>query len=253
MRDERDVMVEARLADLAATIDFPATPDLVTLVAERLGRPRRLIGLQRPLSRGMALALAATVLLAGVAAAFGIGLGGLRLVFGPASFSPLPSMAVGPGLGLPTSLDAARNQVTFALRVPQLPNLAEPDRVYLADPPAGGAVTLLYGERAGFPADPDSGIGLIVTQFRADIGPDIFEKLIDSGVHVLPARVHDLPAWWVEGGDHFFFYRDAEGHVVDLTLRLASATLIWEEGGVTYRVEGAPSLAEAMLVAESLD
>lgn len=253
MRDEHDLGVEARLADLAAAIDFPATPDLVAVVAERLARPRGAFGLRRSLSRGMALALAATLLLAGIAVAFGIGLGGLRLVFGPASFSPVPSMAVGPGLGSPTSLDTARDQVTFALRVPQLPNVGEPDRVYLADPPAGGAVTLLYGKRAGFPADPSSGIGLIVTQFRADIGPDIFEKLIDSGVRVLPARVHGLTAWWVEGGDHFFFYRDAEGRVVDSTLRLASATLIWEEGGVTYRVEGAPSLADAVRVAESLD
>ena len=114
-------------------------------------------------------------------------------------------------------------------------------------------MTLLYGERSGFPTDPASGIGLIVTQFRADIGPDVFEKLIEGGVRVMPARVHGEPAWWVAGGDHFFFYRDAQGHIVDSTLRLASPTLIWEEGGVTYRVEGAPSLAEAARVAESLD
>jgi hypothetical protein len=253
MRDERDVLVETRLADLAAEIDFPDTPDVAARVAERLAQPRRLIGLRRPLGRGVALALAATVVLAGIAVAFGIGLGGLRLVFGPASFSPTPSMAVGPGLGSPTSLDTARDQVAFALRVPELSNLGEPDRVYLADPPAGGAVTLLYGDRAGFPSNPDSGIGLIVTQFRADIGPDIFEKLIDGGVRVLPARVHGLQAWWVEGGNHFFFYRDADGRVVDSTLRLASATLIWEEEGVTYRAEGAPSLVEAVRVAESLE
>ena len=253
MRDERNLQLEARLAELRADIEFPATPPLVALVGARLAQPRRSFGLRRPLGRSLALVLVATLLLAGIAVAFGIGLGGLRLVFGPASFSPAPSLVVGPGLGAPTSLDAARGEVTFTLRVPNLSALHEPDLVYLADPPAGGAVTLLYGERAGFPADPDSGIGLIVTQFRADIGPDIFEKLIDGGVRVLPARVHGLEAWWVEGGDHFFFYRDAEGRVVDSTLRLASETLIWEENGVTYRVEGAPSLADAVRVAESLD
>ena len=40
---------------------------------------------------------------------------------------------------------------------------------------------------------------------------------------------------------------------VESTLRLASDTLIWEEGGVTHRVEGAPSLADAVRVAESLE
>ncbi|HEY8922716.1 MAG TPA: hypothetical protein VIN32_08810 [Candidatus Limnocylindria bacterium] len=253
MFDDRRDRLEARLAELAAEVEFPATPPLVALVGERLAQAPPRIGLGRPVSRGLALAMAATVLLAGIAVAFGIGVGGLRLVFGPASFSPIPSMVVGPGLGAPTSLDAARGGVTFTLRVPGLPELGQPDRVYLADPPAGGAVTLLYGERSGFPTDPASGIGLIVTQFRADIGPDVFEKLIEGGVRVMPARVHGEPAWWVAGGDHFFFYRDAQGHIVDSTLRLASPTLIWEEGGVTYRVEGAPSLAEAARVAESLD
>jgi hypothetical protein len=254
MTEERTLWLEARLAELGPEIAFPATPPLVTLVGARLGQPGRRFGLGRPIGRGLALALIATLLLAGIAVAFGIGLGGLRLIFGPApTFSPAPSLVVGPGLGTPTSLDAARNQVTFDLRVPTLTELEEPDLVYLAEPPAGGAVTLLYAERPGFPADPASGIGLIVTQFRADIGPDVFEKLINGGVSVQPARVHGEPAWWVAGGDHFFFYRDAHGVRVESTLRLASPTLIWEEGGVTHRVEGAPSLAEAVRVAESLE
>jgi hypothetical protein len=252
MLDERD-RLEARLAELGPEIGFPATPPLAALVAARLAQPARGAWLRRPLGRSLALVLVATLLLAGIAAALGIGLGGLRLVFGPVSFSPAPSLVVGPGLGAPTTLDAARGEVTFPLRVPQLPGLGEPDLVYLADPPAGGAVTFLYGERAGFPAERASGIGLIVTQFRADIGPDVFEKLINSGVSVLPATVHGGPAWWVAGGDHFFFYRDAQGVEVDSTLRLASPTLIWEEGGVTHRVEGAPSLADAVRVAESLE
>jgi len=253
MPDGRDLQLEARLAELGREIAFPATPPLAAVVAARLAQPGRGAWLRRPLGRGLALALIATLLLAGIAVALGIGLGGLRLVFGPASFSPAPSLVVGPGLGTPTSLDAARDLVTFDLRVPTLPELGEPDLVYLAEPPAGGAVTLLYAERPGFLADPDSGIGLIVTQFRADIGPDVFEKLINSGVSVLPARVHGQSAWWVAGGDHFFFYRDAQGVQVESTLRLASPTLIWEEGGVTHRVEGAPSLAEAVRVAESLE
>ena len=66
-------------------------------------------------------------------------------------------------------------------------------------------------------------------------------------------RVGEADAWWIAGGDHFFFYRDAQGNVVDTTLRLADNTLIWEEAGVTHRVEGAPSLAAAIRVAESLE
>jgi len=253
MIDQRRAPLEDRLLELGRAMAFPATPPLAALVAGRLRQPPRRFGLLRPISRGMALALAATVLLVGVVAAFGLGLGGLRLTFGPVSFSPIPSLMAGPGLGEPTSLAEARQEVTFRLRVPGLTELGDPDLVYLADPPAGGAVTLLYGERDGFAADPTTGIGLIVTQFRADIGPDIFEKLIDSGVSVTRASVHGHAAWWVAGGDHFFYYRDANGQPVESTLRLAGATLIWEEGGVTHRVEGAPALADAVRVAESLE
>ncbi len=253
MIDERQTRLESRLLELGTAMAFPATPPLAALVADRLRQPPRRFSLLRPVRRGMALALVATVLLVGIAAAFGLGLGGLRLTFGPASFSPIPSLAVGPGLGQPTSLADARQGVTFPLRVPGLTELGDPDLVYLADPPAGGAVTLLYGERDGFPADPTTGIALIVTQVRADIGPDVFEKLINSGVSVTSASVQGNAAWWVAGGDHFFFYRDANGQPVESTLRLAGATLIWEEGGVTHRVEGAPSLADAVRVAESLE
>lgn len=253
MRDTGLPALELRLADLASEIAFPATPPLAGSVAAELLRSPRGSAWQRPMARGAALALGATLLLVGVAAAVGIALGGLRLVFGPASFSPAPSLNVGPGLGHATTLPEARGQIGFDLRVPRLSGLGEPDLVYLADPPAGGAVTLLYGARDAFPADDRTGIGLIVTQFRADIGPEIFEKLIDAGVTVTQARVHGLTAWWVAGGDHFFFYRDAAGRVVDTTLRLAGETLIWEEGGVTHRVEGAPTLADAVRVAESLE
>jgi hypothetical protein len=253
MIDQRHPPLEDRLLELGRAMAFPATPPLAALVADRLRQPPRRFGLLRPISRGMALALAATVVLVGVVAAFGLGLGGLRLTFGPVSFSPTPSLMAGPGLGEQTSLADARQAVTFPLRVPGLTELGDPDLVYLADPPAGGAVTLLYGARDGFPADPTTGVGLIVTQFRADIGPEVFEKLIDSGVSVTRASVHGHEAWWVAGGNHFFFYVDANGVRVDSTLRLAGDTLIWEEGGVTHRVEAAPSLADAVRVAESLE
>jgi hypothetical protein len=252
MTDTRRPSLEGRLIDLGTAVAFPETPPLSALVAERLRQPPRRLVLGRPVSRALAIALAATILLGAIAAAFGIGLGGLRLIFGPAP-SPLPSLVVGPGLGGPTTLAEARATVTFSLRVPGLPGLGDPDLVYLFRPPAGGAVALLYRARDGFPADPATNVGLIVSQFRADIAPESFEKLIGSGVRVTPAKVGGVAAWWVAGGDHFFQYRDAEGQVVDSTVRLASDTLIWEAGGVTYRVEGAPSLASAIRVAESLE
>jgi hypothetical protein len=92
----------------------------------------------------------------------------------------------------------------------------------------------------------------VVTQFRADIGPQTFEKVILSGTRVEPTAVSGSPAYWIEGGEHYFFFRDANGQVLDATIRLVGSTLMWERDGLTVRIEGAPSLADAVRVAESM-
>jgi hypothetical protein len=261
MTERRPMALEERLADLSVAVEFPATPRIAELVGDRLraGLGRGPLGNGRwrlvrfpSLGRGALLALLATALLVGAVAAIGIATGGLRLIFNPESLPALPSLPNQPGIGQQVTLDDARSQVGFALRVPNLAALGDPDQVYLMEPPVGGAVTLVYGERPGYPLQHGRAYGLVITQFRADIDPEYFEKLINGGVSVTSAIVNGHAAYWVAGGDHFFFYRDANGGVVNTTLRLAGETLIWEEDGVTQRVEGAPSLGAAVVVAESL-
>ncbi|TMB56853.1 MAG: hypothetical protein E6J47_03940 [Chloroflexi bacterium] len=257
MADQHLSPLEMRLAELSAFIDVPAAPPLASAVADRLRAEAGLRPSWRwPLpsvGRGTALAVAATLLLVSAVAAIGIALGGLRLIFNPESLPPLPSIPNQPGIGQQTTLDAARSSVGFVLRVPTVSALGEPDQVYVMEPPAGGAVTLVYGARPGYPLQPDRMYGLVLTQFRADIQAENFEKLIMEGVRITHTNVHGLPAYWVAGGEHFFFYRDATGQIVNTTLRLVGDTLIWEEDGVTHRVEGAPSLQAAIAVAESLE
>ena len=260
MTERRSPILERRLSDLSAAIDFPTTPPMAQFVGDRLRADlghaplggARAWRVRLPIGRGAALALFATALLVGTVAAIGIAIGGLRLIFNPESLPALPSLPNQPGIGQQVTLDAARSQVSFTLRVPTLAGLGDPDQVYLMEPPVGGAVTLIYGERPGYPLQPARSYGLVITQFRADIDTGIFDKLIDSGVSVISASVDGHPAYWIAGGDHFFLYRDADGHVVNTTLRLAGPTLIWEQDHVTHRVEGAPSLGAAITVAESL-
>ena len=194
----------------------------------------------RPASIGRAVVLgsAAAVLAVGVVGAIGIGLGAIRINFADGSPLPTPVGSVpNRGFGQPVTLDEAEAAVPFDIRLPDDPELGDPDGVF-APVPAGGAVTLAWGDRP-FPADED-GIGLVITQFRADIGPETFEN-DPGGTKVENVTVNGQPGWWVEGGVHAFFYRDATGEIVDTTLRLVGSTLLWEEAGVAYRVEGAPS------------
>ena len=114
-------------------------------------------------------------------------------------------------------------------------------------------MALAWTDRPGLPADPESGLGVVVTQFRADIGPQTFEKLLQEGVVVEQVVVGQTTGYWVEGGQHFFYFRDAEGNVVDSTIRLVGTTLMWEQDGYTVRIEGAPDLETAKRIAESME
>ena len=65
--------------------------------------------------------------------------------------------------------------------------------------------------------------------------------------------VGQTTGYWVEGGEHLFYFRDADGSVVDTTIRLVGTTLMWEQGGHTIRIEGAPDLETAKRIAESME
>jgi hypothetical protein len=252
-----DLALGAALAELGASLQFPPTPALAVAVGVGIrSEPvaRRTSSLGRPLRRSLALGVAAALLLAGLAAAIGFALGGLRITFGgPPPGSPLPdAVVIDRAFGDRVALDQVANRLGFAALAPTLPELGAPDHAYVAEPPTGGALALIWGDRPGMPVDPASGIGIVLTEFRADIGPEVFEKLVNSGVSVQSTTVNGGAGYWIEGGEHFFFYRDASGRVVNSTLRLVGSALVWEQAGLTLRIEGAPSLEDARRIAESL-
>lgn len=255
---ELDQTLAAALADLSAAIDFPATPRLSDAVGAQvreitMPQTRQWRTGRRPFRRALVLAAAAALLVVATAGAIGIGIGAIQIRFADGSPLPTPRALVpNRGFGQPTTLAAAEAAVPFDVRVPTDPALGEPDAVYLGAVPEGGTVTLAWGERPGYPADV-TGLGVVVTEFRADIGPETFEKLILEGTSVERVIVNGQPGWWIEGGTHAFFYRDASGEIVDTTLRLVSSALIWEEDRLALRVEGAPDQAAAQRVAASLE
>jgi hypothetical protein len=244
--------LEQELDLLRPAVALPPTPDIAEAVIEHL---RGTAVAARPRRPWLAFGLAVVALLvfAAAAAAIAWAIGGVRLTFTEATPSPAPSV-VAPGRvpGAAVSLAEARSAVDFPILLPELDGLGPPDAVRLdRRRPSGGSVALIYGARPGYPADAAGG-GLVITEFRADIGPEVFEKLVHSGVRVDETSVAGGPAYWVSGGAHFFFYRDASGRMVDETMRLVGDTLIWESMGLTLRVEGAQSLEVARRIAASL-
>ena len=91
----------------------------------------------------------------------------------------LPSTPTADRLGLGERLPAladARSRVAYPVLAPTLPELAIPDEVYLGTPPAGGQVALVYRPRPGLPAAPETGVGLLFTQFRGTLRAGVLRQ-----------------------------------------------------------------------------
>jgi hypothetical protein len=282
------------LRDLAMSIAFPSTspagagaPDLAERVRLRIElnppRPsiwRRLswgLGLERrsplfggrPLRRGLVLALVAVLVLAAVAGAVGLGLPGLRIIFGqgptPGSASPSqgsspatsqgtsPSASISPlgasiGLGTALPLAEVERLAGFAVLMPTNPDLGPPDATYIDNE----RVTLVWTSRAGLPDTEEPGIGLVLSEFRGQMFDGYFQKILGSGTVLTQATVDGSNGFWLSGAPHFFMYVDPAGKIVNDDRRIVGDTLIWTKEELTFRLETSLGKTEAIRIAESL-
>lgn len=251
--DALDDELENELRELRSSVAFPATPSLSMTVVERITPAPRHRVPWWSLGRGVVLVGILLVVLAGAAVAVGIGVGGVQFWFVDAPRTPASQPENAAAFGEQVTLSDAREAVDFAVLLPELEALGEPDRVYVAEIPTGGRVMLAYDARPGFPADAETGFAVLITEFRRDIGPQTFAKLINQGVEVTEVTVSGRPGYWIAGGTHDLIYLDDEGREVFEQTRLVGDTLIWEQSGLTLRIENAPSLEAALQVAESME
>jgi hypothetical protein len=268
----RELDLEAALADLATTLEFPPTPDLAGAVTARLDeapaptparRRRRLTG--RSGWRRLAVAGLAAVLLAAAvlvaspgtreAVARRLGLRGVKVELGgppPPTVTTRPGQRLDLGLGERVTLEEARRRVGFPVLVPSAAGFRQAAAVHVNEAvPAGGRVDLVYRARPGLPASPFTDVGLLITEFRGQPTPDFIKKVTRTGL-VEEVTVGGEPGYWFSGEPHFFTYQDARGDVQTEQTRLAGNTLIWQRGDLTLRIEGRLSKQEALAIAGSM-
>jgi hypothetical protein len=163
-----------------------------------------------------------------------------------------PPTALGGGLdlGTPVTLAQAERQTAFDVLVPR--GLGLPDEIYLAESPKGGRVDLLYRLRRDLPPAAASGVGMLLTEFRADTRTEIISKRVGPDVGVAPVTVVGNDGVWLEGGTHTVTYTDESGRAFEDRTRLAGNTLIWERGPLTLRLESGLSKDDAIRVAAGL-
>jgi hypothetical protein len=224
--------LEARLADLAGAVDWPASPDLRAGVGAGIAQARR-----RRLTLVLVAAALALALAGGTAAAAVVELRGATIQRVPSlpSPSPTPPGAAGALLDLGRrypSLAAAEGAAGFRALVPAA--LGQPDEVWYRASP--GVLTLVYRPRPGLPASGDQDVGALVMEARASVSAPSFGKLLPAGATVQPLTVNGGQGFWISGAPHGAFFYGAPGDRMD-SFRLAGDVLIWNQRDLVVRIE----------------
>jgi hypothetical protein len=217
--------LERDLRALAAAVEWPPEPDLPARVRPRLARPARRY-------RRRLLAVALALLAVAVGAAFAVpdsrsailrlfGLRGVTVI----QVDELPR--VGPGeLAFGDRMSLEQAQATLGFEV-LLPRLGKPDEIRVDE--GGGYLILLYDRR------------IRLSEFRGD-GAIVKKMTAVGGVE--PLTVNGGPGLWIPAG-HLVFELGRQP-------RLAANTLLWEQGGLTLRLEGRLTEAKALEIAASV-
>ena len=255
-----DVELEGALRELGPRYPYPPTPNLAAAVHRRIvaqpAAPVRRLALWRD-PRRLALAAAVVLMLVGAAALINPttrdAIAHFFRVRGVivARVSPGPSIspATPLNLGRATTLADAQSSVSFTIAVP--PALGAPDAVFVEKDVPGGEVALAYTPRAGIPLVKQTGLGVLITEFRGDLIPNFLTKEVGPSTTLEETKVNGDPGWWIAGEPHSVFVRIAGTDQV-VSLRMAANTLIWEHRGVTYRIESGLSKADAFRIAAGL-
>lgn len=260
--------LEARLTALGRNLDWPATPDLALVIRARIAQPgpSPLYGRAAawPQNR-WALAAAAVVL--ALVALFAYtptrdaiaNWVNVHTRFQQVPHLPTPTpLPPGPlgtrlGLGNQTTLPDASRAVKWHILTPS--DLGSPDEVYLQLPALGppqGEVTLVYSGRPGIPTSGQTGVGVLITEARGAVNADFFGKMLGPDATVEPVTVGGHQGYWISGAPHGFFLIDADGNTRDETFRLATNTLLIDDGGTIVRIEGDLTKAQALQIFASI-
>ena len=259
----KEMDFETQLRSIASRMEYPPTPDIAGSVAARLRVPPRRRPVDRTLARSLVFALAllaSLMLIPPVRAAVieFIEIGIVRIfradpvpapeeipaTMVPRTASPEPTL---PSL-IPLleqmagekSLAEAQQLVDYPIMLPtHPPRLGDPNRVFVQE--ADGLMTILVWID---PGEPDQVLMSLHLIPEGSWAVEKFDPLL-----IQETEVNGQRAVWTMGpypirlfdGD-LEFRRMINGHV-----------LIWEEDGITYRLEIDSSLEEAIRIAESLE
>ena len=253
--------LERMLSALAGEIDWPETPQLKVVTTRRVAvlplKPR--FQTRWAMAAVAVLVILATLLAytptrTAIADWLNLHINVRRTNALPTP-SPLPSGTLGSnlGLGTQTTLDGAQGKVKWHVLVPG--QLGTPDAIYILLPPegaSGGEVSLVYATTSGVPVSTETGVAVLVTEARGSVNEQFFGKTLSDGTTIEQVTVNGHQGWWISGRPHTFVFIDSDGTPRYETMRLATNTLVIDDGGTIVRIEGHMTKSQALQIAGTL-
>jgi hypothetical protein len=233
-------------ATAAAHTTTGAARPLAARPPRRPGPARRLVAVAAAL---VLVVSAAALALPGPrrALARALGIGGVRVE----TTAEVPAgVAAAYDLGRPVTLDRALDLAPG----PMAPAAAgEPAGAFAGRP--AGAVTLVWPATEHLPeieGDGTDGTGLVVTAMRGSPERPSVIKRAGPETTVEAVTVAGRPGYWISGALHELQLLDPAGDPVARGVRLAGNTLVWADGGTTYRLESGLDRSSAIDLAETI-
>ena len=252
--------LERELSHLAHDVVFPVTPSFAIPKSPAQPGSTRRIPRILPATwwkAGLAVAVLIIVLTLAVpdarhAVANWFDFPGIRIEFGDRDGDPPPTVTSIGGsllLGQPAPFDEVQDRAGFAVKIPGgvLEGIAP--EAYVNTSRSSPVVSLLYPASDALPAIGTTGAGLLLMQIDAAGDTAMFiTKRAMGETSPQPVLVNGVQGLWIQGGvlltdagDPSWTYQRRSGNV-----------LVWEQDGITYRMESNLALNEALAIAESL-
>jgi len=272
--------LEQALYDLGEHLDHPRGDELLAQVVSRLradGAPVELLVVEPvPVDGGtdadgdggdtregphrrswvLAFAAALALVLVGLTAfaptreaiAGWLGIGAVEIRERPAPgtapattpLEPVPGSVAPPSRTGSVDVAAAQAQVRFPIALPDEAVSGAPTEIAVDSRPPGGLLAISY---------PTFSL-LEVASAPGQVA--VIGKSTQPGVFIDRVVVEGHEAIWIRGDPHEVAYIDQSGDYRTDTVRRAGNVLVWVDGDVTYRIEGAPDLATAVRIASTV-
>lgn len=118
------------------------------------------------------------------------------------------------------------------------PNLSAPEAMIVFEAPGPGQSRVVTVE----------GRDVLVSAVSGTLSDALITKSVGSSNQVEVVDIDGLEGLWISGSAHQVLYEAANREVV--VERFAANTLLWQDNGVLYRVEGFDQLADALAFVE---